>query len=613
MAAASGGSGGAIKAGQAFVGLALDQSEFVKGLETAQKRLKTFAGYMARTGVAIGAMGSVLTAPLLKLFADVVDRGSTIKGLADRFGSTAEEVSVLATGFEAAGGSLEEFGGSIDSMNGKIIAAADGYTELSDQLRGYGLEGARLMRLPLTDRLEAIANAVSHIQNSADQANFVDSLGLTKWLPQLKKGVDGVRDITAKGAKGSMSTADAERSAETMKAYTETWQSLKYTLLDVGKAFLPTSAQIKSTMDWVTSATRSVRDFIDKNQNLIITVGAIGAGLVAGGAALVGFGYAASLVATGVGAIVAVASGLGTVLAAAVPALPFIALGAAVAFGVYKLAELVAETQTFKDLWASVSAEFAEFGGTFKTTWSGIVDAVGSGDLSAAFEIAMAGLDVTWKQVVLKMTDGWIGFKDLFVDGWHDSIASMEKAFISFATRINLGLATALAPMLDIGAQIAEATGDDKLAKKFRFVAEHLPANVVKVGDEEKAAVDAARKEQQDAADAARLGEHNGALQQLVQAQQSLAEMVGRTKEQRDKEREDLQHHGAGGDWGDKITAFSEHVKGITSGPANLQLGYADTLAPRQLDAMQNVDKNTKALPEVVGQLKDLNAGLRFK
>ena len=113
--AATGGGAGAIKAGQAFVGLALDQSEFVKGLEAAQKRLKTFAGYMARTGVAIGAMGSVITAPLIKLFADVVDRGSSIKGLADRFGSTAEEVSVLATGFEAAGGTLEEFGASMDS------------------------------------------------------------------------------------------------------------------------------------------------------------------------------------------------------------------------------------------------------------------------------------------------------------------------------------------------------------------------------------------------------------------------------------------------------------------------------------------------------------------
>jgi hypothetical protein len=614
---------GAIKAGQAFVGLALDQSEFVKGLETAQKRLKTFAGYMARTGVAIGAAGGAITAPLVKFFADALDRGSNLKVLSDRLGETVESTSTLATGFEAAGVNLEEFGGVMGGLRSKITAAADANGELIDGMRG--LNGRTLLGKGVDTQLDAIAESFTRITLASDQAEQAEKLGLTSILPYLKKGKAGIDELRAAGAKGMISKDEAERSNETMKAYTETWQSLKYTLLDVGKAFLPTSAQIQLAMGWVRKATTSTRDFIEKNQTLIMVIGGIGAALVAAGVALVTFGYAAALAGTLISAVIATISAVATVggilSGISLPLLAIVAGVALLAAGLAGLGYLfVTETEAGQAMFAALSDDVTAFGALFKTTYGGIVEAVQKGDLSLAFEIAMAGIDVAWKRTSLKLTAGWTVLKDDFVDGWHNMITAVKLIFSDFGGWLAKQMGSVMKPVFDLAAEALDLIGDKRGADAFRKVGGLSPEQMDEARDKVRAGIlgDAAG-EQKERTDF-RNDQIAGAMNQLKAAEQALAELTAKAKAENPAQQAEavakfLDKKGGGGKAGDPfgISALSEHVKGLTSGPANLQLAYGDTTAKRQLDAQEDIAKNAKVLPEIAGAMKDLNAGLRFK
>ena len=490
---ASGGGQGAIKAGQAFVGLALDDSDFVKGLERAKKQLKTTAGYLVRTGAAIGAAGGAILAPITKIFTDVVERGSTLKGLADRLGMTVEKTSVLATGFEAAGVSLDEFGGIMDGVNNKIMEAASSNTELITGLRG--LNGKVLAALPPEERITAIFEAFKGITLTADQANEAQKLGMDKLLPSLKKGKDGYDAINEAGAKGFMNVGQAEQSKALMKAYTETWMSLKYTIMEVGAALLPTADQINSVMGYVREGTGFIKKFITQNKTLVAILAGVGVALVAAGIALVAFAAVASVVGTAISAIIAIVSAFGVVANVVFAPITLTVLAVVAAVGLLAVALagvgylFATQTEAGGEMFAQLSAQAKGFTDTFKEAWGGIGDAISDGNLLLAANIAFSGLNVIWKKALLKMTEGWVGFKGSFVDGFRDIVAGVKLMFLDFGAWLSRSMGAILRPVFKKIAQGLRAVNADEWAAKFEAASNVTDEDINRQRDADKADV----------------------------------------------------------------------------------------------------------------------------
>ena len=86
------------------------------------------------------------------------------------------------------------------------------------------------------------------------------------------------------------------------------------------------------------------------------------------------------------------------------------------------------------DEFALLKSTARELGNVLGTAFGGIADALGKADLELAGKIAIQGLKVLWLELVDSMTTVWVGFKDMFVDGWHEAVLGAELVLNNLAT-----------------------------------------------------------------------------------------------------------------------------------------------------------------------------------
>ena len=292
-AARGGGGSGAVRAGRAFVELFVQDNKLYRALDAAQARLKTFGAMSAKIGLAAGAGAASITAPMAKFFKDAVGRGAQIDLLAKRFGLTTESVSSLAYAFEKGGASLDDFEGMLGGLANKVAAAADANEELVDGLKG--LNGRRLINLPIDQQLGEITDAFARIVNPIDRARVAQDLfgdsGL-KLLEVLNRGSAGLADLKAEAAaRGALvSQEDATRATEAQRSFNDVVLAGKLALAEIGKALVGGTDGVKSFGDQVIAVIGTVREWIGANRETVVMVAKVAAGVAAGGAALVAFG-----------------------------------------------------------------------------------------------------------------------------------------------------------------------------------------------------------------------------------------------------------------------------------------------------------------------------------
>lgn len=571
-AAKGGGGSGAVRAGRAFVELFAQDNKLYRALDAAQARLKSWGAQSAKIGLAAGAGASAILAPLAKTFTDAAGRGAKIDQLAKRFGTTTESVSSLAYAFETSGVTLEEFEGTIDGLRSKIVSAADANEDVIQGLASFRTLGRQLIAMPLEKQIDHLADAFTRITLATDQAEQAQSLfgasGL-KVLEVIKRGSAALAERKAAAGPGGglVSQADATRSTQLMKAYTDVWQGLKYTLLEVGAALLPVGDGAGSFSNQVKSILVGVRAWINQNRDLIQTVAKVAAGVAAGGIALVAFGAILGTIASAIGAVV-------TIMSAAFMPQVLIATAA-----------ITALSHLFKD---DLSAGFKSFAADATEAWDGIVQAMGRGDLGAAAGLGLALVTSEWAKATLYWTTIWNKFKDTFLDGWRDIVTMIAGGW------------AVIGEGLDI---LPEGTAQNVVGDRNRQREEDRKAREADIRAAE-AEVKAA-KDRLDAANAAaREGKPGGGGNGWVQGIAAAAvRAVGGAAGQ-------LQQKPRLPSPGELFNA----VKGTFSTPyAAQQLGYGDNAQKRQLDALQGIDKKAAAMPEIKKGIDDLNKNLAFK
>jgi hypothetical protein len=256
------------------------------------------------------------------------------------------------------------------------------------------------------EQMIALSEAMGKVSNSTERLGLLSAFGgdQFQWLNTLlNQGPDGIRRLMAEaGAVGrTVGSEQAEQAKLVNAAWTRATTAVKSAVLSVGAAFLPQADVSASVSETVVDLAGQVRGFIDENRGLVLGVAAAGAVLLAGGAAMYGFGTAVSAAGAMIGGLAtaaSVAAGAVGLLATPLRLVTAAVVGLGVAF--FTL------TDAGREMAASIGTAFGETADRAVTGWAAIKNAIQAGDLRLAGRVAIAGLEVEFRRAMVALTNG---------------------------------------------------------------------------------------------------------------------------------------------------------------------------------------------------------------
>jgi hypothetical protein len=393
-----------IQAGAAFVRLYTKNADLAKGLRTAKQQLQDFGNGVKQVGQFFLGIGTAVTAALGASVAHFVSAGSALNDMSERTGMAAGTLAALKFAAEQGGASIEDLEVAIKKSQkaGKdffviadaIAATTDPALRTKMAMDAWGKSGTKL--LPIVNTLRAK-------MAEAREGGLIPTEAAVK-------SADDLGDLIDK-LKAMISTTVFEVGA-----------ALAEPLMEVGEVLVPI---IKNVTKWVRENAELVRTVA----KIAVSATAIGAVLIGIGTAIAGFG----LVLGGIVPVVSAIAGLFGFMLSPVGLL------------IAGIALLLTRTTEWKrvlsDLFKSLLDWARKFGKDFKDTWKGIVDAVSSGDLKLAMDVALAGLTLAWTRFLTDLKKQWIDFKTFFNQTWDEASSLAAKGMIEVSREAELGLA----------------------------------------------------------------------------------------------------------------------------------------------------------------------------
>jgi hypothetical protein len=448
MAAASG-----IRAGAAYIELFVKDSRLIKGLNAAAARLKAFGASIQAVGARLAGLGVVLAAPFVgaaKLFAGM---GDDMAKMSARTGVTVEALSELRYAAERSGAGAEHLEKGLRTMNRNVIEAARGSVQARRNLARLGLTIDDLSGLSPDRQFELIADRLSRIQNPANRATIaMEIFGRSgaNLLPLLSSGAQGIEELRREANRLglTMSTEDARAAEELTDAMTNVWQSLKRVAFMVGAALAPT---LKRVADWITRVAGNIGSWIDENREVITVIGAVIAGIVGVGVALMILGPIISAVGSAIGLVTFAISAATTAVSLLGAAVGFLLspIGLVVAAVGGIAAAVLFATDEGNQALEALGDGFDQLLGVAGTAWQGIQDAIAAGDLAGAMEVAWLGIQVVWETGIAAISKAWRSFKSFFVELFWSAVYSVARAFNTAWTGIEVAFWTVVNALAD--------------------------------------------------------------------------------------------------------------------------------------------------------------------
>lgn len=437
----------------------------------------------------------------------------------------------------------------------------------------------------LVDILDDVFKATKDMGN-ADRAKVFNDifglLGITS-ASALSSNIRGVRELRDEIAKsGGVAAATArEMDAGIGGAWRRFKSSVEAVAIAIGEALAPVLMEIGGWLGFVAS---TVVLFINRNREVVTTVGKVAVALVAGGAALVALGLLAKVAAVGLGGLLAV---LGLVKAAVLFLLSPVGLVTAAVVGL--VAAWATMTESGRRTVSELKTLFADLGRTAAQTWTGVVDALKAGNLQLAGEVATAGLKLAWAEAMEFMTRKWVEFRRSFLSGW----AQASNSFADILLMWRLGVERILHGH-DAANRLAEELGHE-----WREMIEHENRENNRAGqdqiDRARQAVEEARRKLREATDRAA-------------QERAAAELQARQEEQRrvEEQRRNGMSHGMAA----PMQVAAAVAGGFSSPALASRLGYSsETFQKKQLAATEGIEKNTR---EIVDAALRIGDQLRF-
>ena len=422
---------GAIRAGQAYVELSTRDSKLVKGLRSAEQRLRAFAASVSSLGTRLVGLGAMAAGPLVAASRMFEDLGDNLAKASARTGVAVEELSELAFAADLSGADLATLELGLRKMSQTIVDAAAGSQSTNDAFGRLGLTVADLAQLTPDQQFKLLADRLSQIYNPTLRAAMaLDIFGRsgTRLLPLMADGAEGIERLEwqARELGLTWSTADAKAAEAFRDTLTVLWKVIQRGIALVGGALVPV---LSDAAQWITRATKTVSGWINRNRQLIVIAFKVALAVMAGGLALLAFGKTVAGIAAMVSILATVLAGVGSalnVLGAIVAGLltPVGLVSAALlALGGYLLYTTDAGQQALQGL----ATEFRSLQETALAAWRGIADALATGDLGLAARIAWLTLKLVWKQGVGWLEERWLRFKEFFLKTFYGAVYGVAR------------------------------------------------------------------------------------------------------------------------------------------------------------------------------------------
>lgn len=399
-----------IRAGRAFIEIGGDSLPFVRAMQAASKGLQELGQKVAAVGARVQLAGTAMTKAFFgasKAFASI---GDSLDEMSSRTGLTVELLSELKLAAEQSGAGLESLEKGFRNVQRVLVAAAGGSGEAAKKLAMVGLSVEDLVGKSPDEQLNMIADAISQIGDPALKA--VAAMALmgksgAQLLPLLEGGAAGLEKFRAKsrGLGIGISTDDAKKAAKLQDALEDLWATVKGVVVAIGAALAPTVQYVSEVM---TGAATGAINFIKSNRELVTMAGMAAVAIVGVGTAIVALGGIAMFAGAAIGAVTATVStmvGVFVAVKAVVLAL-FTPLGAIGAV----LGGLLVYTLVATGAIDGLGEAFSKLTDVASTTLGGIVDALSSGDLALAADIAWKGLYAAWLAGTMPLRQAWHAF-----------------------------------------------------------------------------------------------------------------------------------------------------------------------------------------------------------
>ena len=396
-----------IRAGKAYVELSSDDSKLAKNLKQAEARLKKWGASIRSVGTVLGAAGMGVLTPMLHASKKFAEDGAALWEMSQQTGATVETLSALKYAGDDLGVSAETIGMAFVKMTKTVYSAANGSKSATAALGALGLSIGNLDGLNPDEQFLAIADALAQVENPQIRLGMaMDIFGknAASVIPLLAQGRDGLEQYMAKAKDMGrvMSGEDAQAAHELHDAMKHLNGGMMNLYKSIGAALAPALTQI---FEGITNVALCVKNWINDNKELVITIAQWAAVLTGAGIALVSVGYAISGVGAVLGVLASAITGIISVVTFLLNPLTLV-IGAIAAFTGYVLYA----SGALKGLMGMLGDMGSDIGTTFK----GIMNAMLSGNWALASEILWAGIKVVWSRGVLEVTKIWYGLKNNF-------------------------------------------------------------------------------------------------------------------------------------------------------------------------------------------------------
>lgn len=381
-----------------------------------QKGLKAASAKVKSWSETVAKGGAGLVAGGTAILAPIIGLLTNAIGRAEKIGDVSEVFGLSAESASKMASAFEIAGGSIDELEkslGKLaLANVDGR--------------------PLDKFLLDTAKALNEIEDPSQRFKAASEIFGAKFA---RNFIDTGGDIA--GLLGGAPMISAEQIASA-KAFRMEWTTIGIVLQNSTLPLLKVMGP----------ALQRVGAFVRENAGVIPIFAGIGAGIVASGVALLGFSAALKGVSIGLAGLAFLSSPIGLVTAAVVA-------GAAA--------------------WLTWSEDGRDAIGRVSESWNGIVAAISSGNLEAAFRVVTAGLNIEWIKFNMSMKQSF-GFsldnmKELLV-GWAYFVKDVWADVSGFIAQIiaNVGEAVGILPG-GTGADLEATRKSEREARRAEAVA----------------------------------------------------------------------------------------------------------------------------------------------
>ena len=381
-----------IRAGRAFVTVGVDD-RLTQGLRNAQRRLRSFGASVRRVGAGLAAVGGAALAPLLAASRQFASLGDDLAKTAERTGIAENRLAALGFAAEQSGTSLDALAGAVLRANRRIgrIVAGEGEASQVDALERLGLSAERLERLDPEGRLLAIADAFGQFEDQTVAAGLAQrafGTAVDQILPFLRLGSDGIERLTGQFGDlfGEIGGGDIDAAVEITDAFNELRTAIRGITFNVGAALAPVLTDI---IDRISGVVVRVREWVEQNRELVVTVAGIAAGAIAAGGAIAAAGVAIGVLAAAITPVIASIGALASVVG-------LLASPAGLAAAVVAVGGLVGSFQDLRDIAARTFDALSDIA---NDAVGGIIDALGGNDLQAAQEIFLQGFRALFARV----------------------------------------------------------------------------------------------------------------------------------------------------------------------------------------------------------------------